>query len=407
MKKVISLLLCICMCWQITACSAVGNSQKLSAPGQPAKKMNYSDTEYLTEQILEFSADIFRHTAGKDNSLISPVSLLYALAMTANGASGVTLADFEKLTGTDIDTLNHFLAAFKTNLPQTAKAKLNMANGIWFRDSFEANQEFLDKNRDYYGAGIYKAPFDDGTVKDINNFAKENTDGQIDKVLENIPDKTVMYLVNALSFDAKWEDKYKKSQISDRIFTAYDGTQQDVKMMYSEENVYIEDENTTGFIKDYDDGKYRFVALLPDKDTDITDYVRNLTGEKLSGLLNTVNCPVDVLLPQFDATYSAEMKDILTAAGLGSFFDEASADFSNMGSTPYNLYISSVIHKTTLTLDDNGTKAAAVTLVSVNESAAALPEDLKTVILDRPFVYMIVEEQTNIPVFMGTVMTIQ
>ena len=100
-------------------------------------------------------------------------------------------------------------------------------------------------------------------------------------------------------------------------------------------------------------------------------------------------------------------KGIMTDMGLGSFFDPVGADFSKLGSAQYNLYVSSVIHKTTLTLDDNGTKAAAITLVSQNEGAAAPPEDLKTVILDRPFVYMIVESQTDIPVFIGTVMTIE
>ena len=216
-----------------------------------------------------------------------------------------------------------------------------------------------------------------------------------------------MYLLNALSFDGKWEEKYKKEQIHDRTFTAYDGSIQTVKMMYSQENRYIEDENTTGFTKDYKGGNYRFVALLPDENTDIIDYVKNLTGEKLTNLLNTQSCTVDVGIPQFESNYDAEMKDILTEMGLGSFFDPATADFSKLGSAQYNLYVSSVIHKTTLTLDDNGTKAAAITLVSQDEGAAVLPEDLKTVILDRPFVYMIVESQTDIPVFIGTVMTIE
>ncbi len=407
MKKCISILLCICIICGFSGCNRNVSSLQLAKAGSPALTFEKDEITDLSKQVIGFSAEIFRHTAGEENSLISPVSLLYALSMTANGADGQTLADFQRLTGTDIETLNRYLATFKNSLPQTAKAKLNMANAIWFRDSFNANQQFLDKNRDYYGAGIYKAPFDNTTVEDINNFAKENTGGQIDRILENIPAETVMYLVNALSFDSKWEDKYKKSQIHDGIFTAYNGDSQTVKMMYSEESVYIEDENTTGFVKDYDGGKYRFVALLPDENTDIIEYVKKLDGEKLTGLLNTVNCPVDVTIPQFEVTYRAEMKDILTAAGLGSFFDPVNADFSNSGSARYNLYISSVVHKTTLTLDDNGTKAAAITIVSQDEAAEAPPDDLKVVRLDRPFVYMIVEGQTNIPVFIGTVMTIE
>ena len=392
----------------LTGCGRQGNSTQLSTPAKPIERLSFSQVENLSENVMNFSAEIFSHTAGENNSLVSPVSLLYALAMTANGADGRTLAEFEKLIDTDMNKLNSYLAAFTTNMPQSPKAKLDMANAIWFRDNgFTANEDFLDINRNYYGAGVYTAPFDDGTVKDINNFVKDATDGQIDKILENIPPSTVMYLLNALSFDGKWEEKYKKEQIHDGTFNAYDGSIQTVKMMYSQENRYIEDENTTGFTKDYKGGNYRFVALLPDENTDIIDYVKALTGEKLTNLLNTQSCTVDVGIPQFKTDYAAEMKDILTDMGLGSFFDPATADFSKLGSAQYNLYVSSVIHKTTLTLDDNGTKAAAITLVSQDEGAAAPPEDLKTVILDRPFVYMIVESQTDIPVFIGTVMTIE
>ena len=406
MKRLLCLVMAVMML--LTGCGRQGNSTQLSKPAKPTEKLSFSQVENLSENVLNFSAEIFSHTAGENNSLVSPVSLLYALAMTANGADGRTLAEFEKLIDTDMNKLNSYLAAFTTNMPQSPKAKLDMANAIWFRDNgFTANEDFLDINRNYYGAGVYTAPFDDGTVKDINNFVKDATDGQIDKILKNIPQSTVMYLLNALSFDSEWEEKYKKEQIHDGTFTAYDGSIQTVKMMYSQENRYIEDENTTGFTKDYKGGNYRFVALLPDENTDIIDYVKALTGEKLTNLLNTQSCTVDVGIPQFESNYDAEMKDILTEMGLGSFFDPATADFSKLGSAQYNLYVSSVIHKTTLTLDDNGTKAAAITLVSQDEAAEAPPEDLKAVILDRPFVYMIVESQTDIPVFIGTVMTIE
>ena len=406
MKRLLCLVMAVMML--LTGCGRQGNSTQLSKPAKPTEKLSFSQVENLSENVMNFSAKIFSHAASESNSLVSPVSLLYALAMTANGADGRTLAEFEKLIDTDMNKLNSYLAAFTTNMPQSPKTKLDMANAIWFRDNgFTANEDFLDINRNYYGAGVYTAPFDDGTVKDINNFVKDATDGQIDKILENIPQSTVMYLLNALSFDGKWEEKYKKEQIHDGTFTAYDGSIQTVKMMYSQENRYIEDENITGFTKDYKGGNYRFVALLPDENTDIIDYVKNLTGEKLTNLLNTQSCTVDVGIPQFESNYDAEMKDILTDMGLGSFFDPATADFSKLGSAQYNLYVSSVIHKTTLTLDDKGTKAAAITLVSQNEGAAAPPEDLKTVILDRPFVYMIVESQTDIPVFIGTVMTIE
>lgn len=175
-----------------------------------------ADDRFIKSQA-EFALALFKESM-KDgvNSLVSPLSVTLALAMTANGADGETLAEMEKLLGGDIpiDELNEYLHTYVSRLPSDEKAKLNIANSIWFKDdedSLVVNKDFLQRNADYYGASAYKSPFDDSTVGDINGWVDENTDGMIKKLLDNIPEEAVMYLINAICFDAEWSNPFNLS----------------------------------------------------------------------------------------------------------------------------------------------------------------------------------------------------
>ena len=148
----------------------------------------------------DFAIKLFQQTRdGNKNSLISPLSVMLALSMTANGAKGETLAQVEALLGGDIpmETLNEYLYSYIKALPSEKTAKLNIANSIWFRDNgFTAEKAFLQKNADYYGAEAYKSVFNEKTLRDINNWVKKNTDGMIEKIIDNIDSDAVMYLIN-------------------------------------------------------------------------------------------------------------------------------------------------------------------------------------------------------------------
>ena len=143
---------------------------------------------------------------GDKNTLISPVSVASALAMTANGAKDETLTQMENVLGMESSALNIFLKGYRENLPSGSKYKMNLANAIWFKDrpDFTVKEDFLQRNADYYSAGLYKAPFDNTTKKEINSWVDENTDGMIKEILDKIPEDAVMYLVNALAFDGEW-----------------------------------------------------------------------------------------------------------------------------------------------------------------------------------------------------------
>lgn len=367
-----------------------------------------ADLEADAATVTDFAVRLFQNTMEEgENTLISPLSVLCALAMTANGAEGETLAQMEETLGLSIDELNAWIHTYMSQLPENKKYKLSLANSIWFTadERFTVEQDFLQTNADYYSADIYKAPFDDSTLKDINTWVKEKTDGMIQDILDEIPKDAVMYLVNALAFDAEWQDVYFENQVRDGIFTTEDGTKRDVELMHSAESRYLEDGSATGFIKYYKDGAFAFAALLPNEGVSVADYAASLSGEHLHELLsNPTDAEVITIIPKFETEYSVEMSDILTGMGMTDAFDWTCADFSGLGvSTEGNIFIDRVLHKTFISVDERGTKAGAATVVAGGNGSDA-PVDIKTVTLDRPFVYMLIDCETDLPFFIGTMM---
>jgi serpin B len=228
----------------------------------------------------------------------------------------------------------------------------------------------------------------------------------VKRILNQIPDTAVMYLINALAFDAEWQNIYEESQIRSGTFTTESGNPRDVEMMYGSEYQYLDDGNATGFVKYYAGHNYAFVALLPNKGLSLENYVASLSGNGLRNTLQNVqNVQVKTAIPKFESEYSVEMSDILKSMGLTDAFDSNLANFTGLGEWKTgNLFINQVIHKTNITVDEKGTKAGAATAVEVASEAACIQEELKTVYLDRPFVYMLIDCDTNLPFFIGTVM---
>lgn len=360
----------------------------------------------------DFSVELFKNTISKDNnSLISPLSVLLALAMTANGADNKTLTQMEAVLGGDIslDELNEYLLSYANNLPNQEKSRLTIANSIWFREDegrLQVEKDFLQKNADYYKAAAYKSAFDDQTLEDINNWVNINTDGMIDKILDQIAEDAVMYLINAIVFDAQWKAVYNKNNINPGEFTALDGSKQQVDMMFSEESFYLEDDLTTGFIKPYADDKYSFVALLPNPGISLPDYVAALSGEKFMQIIdNASETLVSATMPKFSYDYTVQMNGALKSMGMPDAFSALNADFSRLGkSSRGNIFIGEVLHKTFISVDELGTKAGAVTKVEMKDEAYV---ETKIVRLDRPFVYAIIDNASKLPVFIGTVMQIE
>lgn len=412
---ILSLLLICSMTVNLTGCATKVQAADLMEGVKANAVPDKAADDAFTQSQMRLAVDLFQSSVleSKDeNVLISPLSIQLALAMTANGADGDTKVEMEALLGGEISLgdLNEYLYSYVNNLPSAEKYKLQIANSIWFRDDegrLQVEKDFLQNNADYYGAQAYKAAFDDQTLKDINSWVDDHTDGMIDSILDQIDEDAVMYLINALVFDAEWQHVYDKSDVYKGKFTNIGGTEKQVDMMHSEETVCLQDEYATGFMKPYSGSKYSFAALLPNEDVDIYEYIAGLTGEELMETLSTPQLGmVMATLPKFSYEYELTMNDVLKELGMPSAFSSDTADFSKMAhSSRGNIFIGEVLHKTFISVDELGTKAGAVTKVEMNDESAPMSEWV--VNLNRPFVYMIIDNETNLPVFIGTVMDVQ
>ncbi len=335
----------------------------------------------------------------EQNTLLSPLSIIAALGMTANGAAGETLRQMEAVLGLDLDRLNAIMPALMTE-----NENLSLANGIWYRDTVTARPDFLAVCADSYRAAALPTPMDATTREAVNAYIADHTHDMIRDMLdESFPDPAaVMLLVNALAFEAEWERQYTDAtSIRTGDFFPADGEPITVEYMHSTESRYLRDDHASGFLKPYADGRYAFAALLPDEGITLDDYIAALDGEALVKLLqNPHETAVQAALPKFSTDFTVELSTTLAALGMPDAFGQQ-ADFSRMVEDSEDVHISRVLHKTHIEVGEAGTRAAAATVVEMRKNGIPMGE---SVCLDRPFLYMIVDLETALPVFIGTLL---
>ncbi len=438
LKKFISAVIAISLVMGMCSCSDSSTTEtkknptaSQSASGEPFKPgedvvsptaayqfvpaADISSDEKFLIGANEFSVDLFRNTVMKDlengkNTLVSPESVLFALGMTSNGAKGDTLKQMQNVLCKDVDTdtFNKNMNKLMTSAQSSSDFKFSIANSVWVKDmqGMTLTEQFARSCKQMYNAEMFKAPFNDETLKQMNNWVNEKTDKMIPKIIDEFGDDTAAVLLNCIAFDAKWEKPYeKKDVVENREFNLQSGKKVNCSMMHSEEKLYVSDDKSQGFIKNYKGGKYAFMAILPNEDVSLSDYVKSMTAQSFAKMYagKTTQYQVLASVPKFKYDYSAKLNDTLKQMGITDAFDGEKADFSGM-TEQQKLFISNVLHKTHIELDEEGTKAAAATAVTMDVSGA-LPakEDIKEIRLDRPFAYAIMDTQTGLPVFMGTV----
>ncbi len=377
---------------------------------------NQKNDEKFVSGLGSFSVELFKRTVQKDltadgkNTLVSPESVAFALGMVQNGADGNTLKQMQDVIckGVDQDTFNKNMNLLISNADKnnTEKSKLSIANSVWVKDkdSLTLNEQFAKNCKELYNAEFFKAAFDMTTVEKLNSWVKEKTDDMIPKLIDRFSPNEIMCLVNCVAFDSEWEVQYKDTQVKkDQKFTNAKGEKVDCTMLSSTESIYVENGKAKGFIKNYKGGKYAFMAVLPNENTDIANYVASMSDDEIAALYSGRTDRYDVIakLPQFKFDYGAELVDTLSDMGIKDAFS-VNADFSKLFNNTSSA-INRVIHKTHIELDAKGTKAAAATAVTMTENAIAVTEEPKSVILDRPFVFAIMDTETGLPVFLGTV----
>lgn len=400
-KRILSIFAAALTLTACTSCSASFRSAKQLTTTQKAPSVSASDSQQqdAAQAYLNFTASLLQHTFSGDNLLLSPLSAADALCLTMEGAAGETRQQMETVLG-EAETMGGYFSTIR----RESGEQLTMADSVWIRNdpSLSVNDTFLAIAAEDYQAEVFSAPFDENTRQDINTWVEDRTDGEIQNLIEQIQGSEMLYLINTTLFDAKWQDKYEDNEIRDRDFTTVSGKTTQVKMMYSDEDTYLENDFCTGLIKYYEGKDYAFVGLLPDEDITIYQLVDRLDGDTLHKLISgRISAEVEAGIPVFSGDTKLELADILPDMGMPLAFSPG-ADFSDMATYDgQNLYIGRVIHQTRIEVNEQGTKAAAATAVIMESGAAETSSNSYTVILNRPFVYMLVDMQQEIPIFIG------
>ena len=271
-----------------------------------------------------------------DGLLVSPLSAMIALAMTANGAEGQTLAEMEKVLGGSmpIEKLSTELYNYTASLVSTDDAKFNMANAIWVTSNpaFSINKNFVNTVEGGFDADIIAADLPN-SIGAINDWAKEETFGMIPKILNegDLDEYSVMVLLNALALDALWADQPSDEACFEDTFKGIDEGVQKATFMWTDCDGYLDGKNVTGIVKNYKGGNFAFLALLPEGD--VYEYAASLEGKDLLKLYDkrensAHNVDISAKMPHFSFDCTIKMNDVLIKMGMPTAFDSSAADFA-------------------------------------------------------------------------------
>jgi serine protease inhibitor len=342
----------------------------------------------------------------RENIMISPASVSLALGMTYNGAEGYTLAAFEEVLnyeGLSREEVNEISRELIHVLFTNSKGNLvEIANSVWYREGFPVKPEFIDLNSTYFDARTEELDFNSpNALTTINNWVKDKTHDKIEEILDNIDPSTAMILINALYFNCLWEIEFDKDDTYDAPFYNEDGTRiAIVDMMSVEENFKTGwGDNYRAVELPYKNGKFSMFLFLPDEGTGVKELIHELNGDTWNLWTEAFAMVNDyvVELPRFEFEYGKSLKPELMEMGLAEAFS-GQADFSSISDIP--LFISDVIHKTYIKVDEKGTEAAAVTAVTMDLTSAGPGSVLR---FDRPFLFAITENTSKSILFTGIV----
>lgn len=349
-------------------------------------------------------------TEPNKSTILSPISITYALGMLNNGAAGETQAQINKVLGfgeTGADGINAFCKKMLTEAPKLDKlTKVMIANTIYMNQGYQLKPDFVTKAKDYYDAEPETRNFADGKTMDvINQWASDHTEKMIDKVLDNdeFDPTAVSYLLNAIYFKGAWAEKFDKANTKDEAFTNENNQEVQVPMMHQEHEFnYTEDEDCQALCLPYGNNAYRMTILLPKEGRTVYSLAQKLTTQTWQRYQWMGTAIVDVKLPRFESKTDVDLIPIMSALGMPNAFDDRLAEF------PYfcnaSTYIGLMKQVACIKLNEEGTEAAAVTVIGMD--GKAMPQEPKHVNFHatHPFIYIISEQSTGAIFFIGQYM---
>ncbi|MCK4632691.1 MAG: serpin family protein [candidate division Zixibacteria bacterium] len=360
----------------------------------------------LIESSNDFGLRLFREvstTENPDNNVfISPLSVSYALGMAYNGAAGDTrdsIAATLELAGLSVEEINQSYKSMTDLFVQLdPDVTFDIANSIWYRLNLPIKSTFVDLNQIYFDALVRELDFNmEGAADTINGWIETNTNGRIDHVIDSPIDPSVLvYLINAIYFKAAWTETFESDDTYDASFHLLDGTETPCRMMSREDTTlrFFDNDVCRGLNLPYGTGDYSMTLLLPKSTVTMEQLIDELTPENWANWAGSFNTGwITIGIPKFKFEYETGLNSALKAMGMNIAFS-GSADFSNMMETAG--YIDTVIHKTFVQVGEEGTEAAAVTVITV----CGMPPPM---IFDRPFLFIIHENVSDVILFMGKV----
>ena len=404
MSKILNFALLLCVCTGLLQCST------RSVPTKHKVSRELTATErHLVESDNKFGLKLFREivkTEKDSNVFISPLSVSMALGMTYNGANGETQEAMQQTLELSGLTLQEVNEAYKNLIELLRgldpKVRFQIANSIWYRQDLTPEEEFLNLCKEYFDALVRAMDFaDPNAAKIINGWVYENTNGKIERIVgDRISPETVMFLINAIYFKGTWTYQFDEESTRDTLFTLPDGTAKPCKMM-AQRGFYEHFSNDDFKAVDlpYGDGDFSMTIFLPSPKTDIDSLIGEFNPENLSYWLSCFSSDSgDIFFPKFKLEYDLGLNQVLKMMGMEIAFTDA-ADFSKMYKDG-GVCIDTVIHKTFVQVNEEGTEAAAVTVVGTEISIH--PSDFHMRV-DRPFVFMIRENKSQTILFIGKI----
>ncbi|MBM0064068.1 serpin family protein [Alkalicoccobacillus gibsonii] len=386
--------------------SGCGGSSQNDDPTSPAASpprdsvnidSEISSAHFATSDAF-FKAIIQEHS--DQNVLISPYSLQVLLYMLANGlgdSNREELLEALHVNAIDLEALNQSVQQTIQSFDDLPFSDVKTANSIWHRDHLAVEEDFKEMIGTYYNGEAHELR-ELNPAEELNDWVHEKTNGLIEKLVEEVPSNVIAYLINAVYLDADWEKPFEKHLTIPGSFYLLDGEDIQHPMMKQTETFQYMEESSFEAVKlPYQDEGLSMIVVLPDTgayeevafDLDFSMFVNG----------DWSRTEMDLQLPAFTFKSEYDLEDRLTEMGMGVLFNQG-LDTSTLFGEGSTHEIDEVLQKTYINVDEEGTEAAAVTGAALNESATLVE---KRFIVDRPFLFSIIDEETETILFMGSV----
>ncbi len=414
MKRTLLLLVIVGFAFSLLQCSgtAVDPNDPVNNPPADPGDLTSADKS-LADAGNKFGLKLFREIVANEpdtNIFISPLSVSLAIGMTYNGAKGETKTAIQntlELHGLTIEEVNSSyknLIDILSNLDP--KVLFEIANSIWYRDGIMVKDEFLNLNTTYFNSEVEDLDFsDDSSCDSINSWVDEKTHGKINEIISPpINDMAIMFLINAIYFKGDWTYQFDPEFTRESSFYLMDGSSNKCNMMTLQDTFsYYENEFFQAVDLPYGDGDYSMTIFLPktEKGENVNTLSAKFTKENYETWLgNFSENEVLIYMPKFEIEYEIKLNDALKALGMEIAFEPGRADFTNIADM--ELYINAVRHKTYVKVDEEGTEAAAVTIVEIFTTSID-PPGFQIININHPFLFVIREQSSNSILFMGKI----